>query len=118
MVHGHWARQDADLSYLNQPAILTMLMVAGFTSLSKHYLSWSTLPPPQLCVDRMFVTPDGLTIDQQVEKLTEVGVLHAHRVYAQFMPKCVVCSLWSVTLTSVAWPWLVVCGTHYSCTCR
>jgi hypothetical protein len=72
LVHGHWARQDADLSYMNQPAILTMLMVGGFSSLTKHYLSWSYLEPPEFCLDRLFVTPGGMTIDQQVDKLTQV----------------------------------------------
>jgi hypothetical protein len=72
MVHGQWARQDADLSHMNQPAIRTMLLVAGFSDLTKHYLSWTQLDPPQECMDRLFVTPDNVTIDQQVDKLTEV----------------------------------------------
>lgn len=72
MVHGHWARQDADMSYMNQPAITTMLLVAGFSSLSTHNLAWAMLPPPASCLAKLFVTPDGVTIAQQVEKLTQV----------------------------------------------
>ena len=75
MTHGHWARQDIDLSYLNAPDINTMLLVAGFSDLSKHYLAWSTLPPPQCCLDKLFVTQDGTTIQQQIAALTEVCVL-------------------------------------------
>lgn len=74
MVHGHWARQDADLSYMNSPAIGTMLLVAGFSSLNKHFLSWTQLPVPKECLDKLFLTPDNMTIDQQVAKLTEVGL--------------------------------------------
>jgi hypothetical protein len=78
MVHGHWARQDADLSYMNQPAILTMLLVAGFTGLSKHFLSWAALEPPKYCLDRMFVTAEGVTIEEQVLQLTEVRLSCGH----------------------------------------
>lgn len=81
MVHGHWARQDADLSYMNQPQISTMLLVAGFTSLNTHYLSWGHLEPPQYCMDRLFVTPDGVTIDEQIQKLTEVSKLWVNPAY-------------------------------------
>jgi hypothetical protein len=81
MVHGHWARQDADLSYMNQPQISTMLLVAGFTSLNTHYLSWAHMAPPQYCMDRLFVTPDGVTIDEQIQKLTEVSTLWVNAAY-------------------------------------
>lgn len=81
MVHGHWARQDADLSYMNQPAITTMLLVAGFSSLTTHFLSWAQLAPPASCLDKMFVTPDGVTIDQQVDKLTQVWVPNSYALH-------------------------------------
>jgi hypothetical protein len=73
LVHGHWKRDDAELSYLNSPAILTMLMVAGFPAMDKHYISWTTLEPPQYCLDRMFVTADGVTISEQVQRCIEVS---------------------------------------------
>jgi hypothetical protein len=71
--HGQWLRSDYHLSYGNTPAITTMLLVAGFPSLDKHFMSWSTLEPPKFCVDMMFVTPDGQNIDDQIERLTQVS---------------------------------------------
>lgn len=92
MVHGHWARQDADLSYMNQPAIATMLLVAGFSSLNTHYLSWAHMEPPKYCMDRLFVTPEGVTIDEQVQKLTEVStfrvMLHLYSFTLQGIFSC------------------------------
>lgn len=73
MTHGHWARQDIDLSYLNSPNINTILLVAGFASLHRHYMSWTTLPPPRYCLNRLFITPEGKPIQQQIDTLTEVG---------------------------------------------
>lgn len=72
MVHGGWARQDVDLSYLNAPNINTLVLVAGFDGIGKYFRSWGMLMPPEACLRRLFTTPNGVTIQQQIERLTEV----------------------------------------------
>jgi hypothetical protein len=72
MAHAHWLRQDVDLSYLNIPNIQTLLLVAGFIGIRQHYLCWALEKPPEECLNRMFVRPDGTTLRAQLIERREV----------------------------------------------
>lgn len=74
--HCHWNRQDVDLSYLNGPDINAMVLQGGYNDIHGHYQAWSHLLPPEECLQKLFVTKDGMSIQQQIDVLVEVGIGH------------------------------------------
>lgn len=74
MMLAHWLRQDVDLSYINIPAIGTLLLVAGFTGIHAHYLCWAVEKVPDECLDMVMRRPDGTTLRAQIARRMEVGV--------------------------------------------
>jgi hypothetical protein len=73
MTLAHWLRQDVDLSYINVPYITTLLLVAGFADLRKHYLCWALEPVPDEVLDMVCQRPDGKTLRAQLRDRFEVG---------------------------------------------
>lgn len=73
LIHGHWVRDDPIMSYMNSPHITTMLLVAGFSGVKKHNLTWARLQPPAQSINNLFLTADGVTIDQQIARIKEVS---------------------------------------------
>lgn len=72
MVHAHWKREEVDLSYLNLPDINAMLLMGDFRGLERHNPVWTLLPPPERCLELLFVTAEGVTIQQQIVNCLQV----------------------------------------------
>ena len=73
LAHALWLRDDIDLSYLNGPDLMAMLLMADYRSMTEHHHIWGLLPPPTSCMDKLFVTAAGVTVQQQLEKLLQVS---------------------------------------------
>jgi hypothetical protein len=101
MTHAKWLRQEIDLSYLNQPDINALVLMADFRGIDRHFQTWGTLLPPPSCVERLFVTQEGKTITQQIRDLEQVST-------ACCPCKCTSSLLFNVML--VALPGLVECA--------
>lgn len=73
--HCGWNKADVDLSYLNGPDINALVLEAGYQDVNSYFQSWSILPPPQECLDQLFINKAGLNIQSQIRALTEVSVV-------------------------------------------
>lgn len=62
-----------ELSYLLGPDINALVLEAGYRNIDSCVQHWSHLMPPAECLAKVFVTKDGLSIQEVVEQLTEVG---------------------------------------------
>lgn len=68
-----WHLRQADFSYLNGPDSNAMVLQGGHRNIDSYHVNWSHLPPPVECLEKMFVTKEGLSIQEVILQLTEVG---------------------------------------------
>jgi hypothetical protein len=86
--HGGWNVDDSDLSYLNRPDLNACLLMAGFRQMplmENHFHTWAQLTPPESCLQLLFVTDEGVSIQQQIESALQVGAT----VYPKITQSCV-----------------------------
>lgn len=68
-----WNLKQVDLSYLNGPDINAMGLQGGHRNIDSYIVNWSHILPPVECLEKLFVTKDGLSIQEVIQQLTEVG---------------------------------------------
>jgi hypothetical protein len=83
--HCHWLQEQLDLSYLNGPEILAMVLEADYEGIDKVQQIWSIIEPPQECILLMFPKVNGLTMVEVIEELRKVGSAPAAGVCCQMI---------------------------------